>query len=93
MFHISRLKVARQTHCYGTVLGRPQLVGPLLAKSGSAQTRGFAAGVGAKADIGGPITRDISEDGAGLSIPVRSSSLGPMHLAGAFIYYVLIPVF
>ncbi len=27
-----------------------------------------------QADIGGPITRDTSDDGAGLSIPVRSSS-------------------
>ena len=46
--------------------------------------RGFATGVGAKDDIDGPITRDISEDGAGLSTPARSSSLGPMHLAGGF---------
>ena len=46
--------------------------------------RGFATGVGSKADMGGPITRDISEGGAGLSTPARSSSLGPTHLAGGF---------
>ncbi len=50
------------------------------ATGGSAQTRGFATGVGSKADIGEPITRDISDDGAGLSPPARSSSLGPVHL-------------
>ncbi len=44
--------------------------------------RGFATGVGSEAGIGGPVTRDIGEDGAGLSPPARSSSLGPMHLAG-----------
>ena len=56
-----------------------------LAPGGSAQMRGFATGVGSKADMGGPITGDISEDGAGLSTPARSSSLGPMRLAGGLI--------
>ncbi len=46
---------------------------------------GFATGVGAEADMGGPTTRDICEDGAGLSTPARSSSLGPMRLAGGLI--------
>ena len=35
-----------------------------------------------KADIDGPITYDISDDGAGLSAPARSSSRGPVHLPG-----------
>ena len=48
-----------------------------MATDESAQMRGFATGAGSKADMGGPITRDISDDGAGLSIPARSSSLGP----------------
>ncbi len=47
--------------------------------------RGFTTGVGSKADIGGPITRGISEGGAGLSTLARSSSLGPMHLTGGLI--------
>ncbi len=47
--------------------------------------RGFATGVGSNADVGGPMTRHIGEDGAGLSTPARSSSLGPMHLAGGLI--------
>ncbi len=58
---------------------------PPLATDACAQMRGFAAGVGPKADMGGPITGDISEDGAGLSTTARSSSLGPMHLAGGLI--------
>ena len=48
-------------------------------------TVSIATAVGSKADIGGPITRDISEGGAGLSNPARSSSLGPTHLAGGLI--------
>ena len=35
------------------------------ATGGSAQIRGFATGVGSKADIGEPITRDFSDGGAG----------------------------
>ena len=49
------------------------------------EPRGFAASVGAKADVGGPVTRDISAGGTGLSTPARSSSLGPTHLAGGLI--------
>ena len=56
-----------------------------MAKAESAQMRGLATGVDSKADVGGPITRDVSEDGAGLSTPARSSSLGPTHLAGGLI--------
>ncbi len=39
--------------------------------------REFVTGVGSTADFGGWITRDISEDGADLSIPTRLSSFGP----------------
>ena len=54
----------------------------LLAKSGLSGHVAVRSGVVSKADMGRPITRDISEDHAGLSIPARSSSLGPMYLAG-----------
>ncbi len=37
---------------------------------------GLATGIGSKADIGGPLTRDISEDDADLSSPIRSISRG-----------------
>ncbi len=42
------------------------------------------SGLGSKADIGGPVTLDISEGGAGLSTPARSSSFGPWNVAGGF---------
>ncbi len=56
--------------------------------------RGFATGVGSKADIGAgpPITCDISEDGADLSIPACSSSFGPAG-NGGFSFCVLIASF
>ena len=56
----------------------------LVATGASAQMRGLATGVGSISNIGGPITRDISAGGAGLSTSARSSSLGPTHLAEGF---------
>ena len=75
-------------HCHlnnfnSVAIRQPEFL--LLATGGSAQMRGFATGVGSKADMGGPITRGISDGGAGLSTPARSSSLGPTHLAGGLI--------
>ena len=45
-----------------------------------------------KADIGGPITRHISDDGAGLSIPARSSSFGPAGNGGSALPTILITI-
>jgi hypothetical protein len=39
----------------------------------------------------GPITRDISEDGAGLSIPARSPSVSPAGNGGVFLLPSLLP--
>ncbi len=43
--------------------------------------RGFATGVGSKAGVGGPISRDFSEGGAGLSTPgrVAPGQLAPLY--------------
>ena len=65
----------------------------LWLKSGLFGHVAVRSGVGSKADIGGPITRDISDDGADLSIPARSSSLGLMHLAGRSLCPVFSSVF
>ena len=74
-------------HCHlsnftSVAIRQPEFL--LVATAESAQMRGLATGVDSKADIGGPITRDISAGGAGLSTSARSSSLGPTHLAGGF---------